>query len=419
MLFTNESTERSTSRMEIIREKLLHRISGWIPRPGKRIVRSAIGVAAYLLLCLLLQRLAPDFHLAPQVWSWNLAGGLSFAFLIEFGVAYAPVIFVAYLIPLFADGSAAISVWLVISFAAGNAAVFGLASYVAHRKMSRAHIDLEDRKALIVVLGLIPFASFAAALFSTLVWWFADVLLPGTLMEALLIKTFSNGMGLFLVAPFFLLIAIPLLNFDGERFDPFEEVETAVLTQGAILVHSVVGSVVAISIFGLDRFETYLLLFAPLTAMALRFELRGLAAGFMLVACTQRVMTFFGYRSLDGVSMETTVLLAMVSTLVIATVTTERNRAMNTAQRLATLILNAGARTARETLRTPGQEHDPNEPLRDLVREVQASDLHTIESDEIQAEHDRIIERLQELSHPLDSNVGKKHSLSTIHTKTG
>jgi PAS domain S-box-containing protein len=395
MLLTGQSTDKSSWLGSVLQEVASYRdrffeprrmVSPWtLNAQAKGVVLPATAVVTYLTFWLLLQSIAPDLHLLPGQWSWNLAGGLSFGFLIGFGLAYLPVVFLAHLFPLFGEASAGIGTLQGIALAVGTTAVYGLACHAARRALSAKNIDLEDRSMLAIVLVLVPFTALAAALVTALGWWLAGLLSPNMLVDAVLVKAFGNGMGLLAVSLFVPLNGIPLLNSLVERstsagfFRPLDWPVRDLLLGAGLLLVTAAASIAAFGGVDGDRFDVYLLVFVPLLAMGLRFGLRGLAGSLLVLGCVRAAVTVFQYSAEPGFALEATVLSAVLSSLIVASLATETERRQRAMQSQSALM-DAVSHATDRMLRTTDQEKDVNEVLRHLMNDIDATRLYVLEN---------------------------------------
>jgi hypothetical protein len=200
---------------------------------------------------------------------------------------------------------------------------------------------------------------------------------------------------LVLAAPFVLLNGIPLTNSLRPLSNPFALLDTRHLVQWAILIHIAAASVVAVRLFSMDRFEAYLLFFVPLLAMALRFGLPGLTSSFLTVGVTHTAMTFFEFVPVEGSSIETTLLTALISTAIVATLVSEHGQLLNAVDRQARLMMEATE-----------QDGDLKEVVKRLVREVEVAKRYLAENqdDPDRAGHRAVLAGSEEPKAPLDSH---------------
>ena len=395
MALTGESTGRiglyATLLREVVnyRDKLTKPAAGgrpWTFDPhAKEILRPTMAVAVYLALWMALQSTAPSLELLPREWTWNLGAGLSFGFLVGFGPAYGPVVFLAHLAPLLGDLGSVPLVWQTIAVAACNAVAYTLSAYMLRRAVAPNAVDLEERSALGLFVGLIPLASLMAALGSSV----NPSLQLDVSFELLGVHALSNAMGLIAVAPFVLLLGIPALEALTD-FSSFKRTAVTlyqslgvVLQTGALLALSVATYAVALGPVDGDRFEIYLLLFAPFVAAGLRFGLPGLAGSFLVVGCARMAMTAVNYANEYDLRVELPVLAAVLSALVVAALSSDGSRQLKTIHRQAALMDTVGVATDR-ILGTTEPDTDVSEVLGHLLAEVGATRVYVFENEDDQ-----------------------------------
>jgi PAS domain S-box-containing protein len=245
-------------------------------------VRTALVPLGYILLYVLLDWLTKTFQIFPGVVAWYPPAGLSFAFLLVFGMRFMPVVGLAslissYFIYRFQQPPAALIGWAFL--------VSGLYGMAAALLRQRIHIDLQLRRLRDVIWLMLSAAviSTVLAVISVSASVDSGTIPVSEIFEAVVHWWIGETIGVLTVTPFLLIHFMPRVRqFAGNPPDLSGKINRPDLSirhvagQAASLIATLY---LAFGVPALNAFQPLYLIAVPLTWIALHGGLYAVSVG--------------------------------------------------------------------------------------------------------------------------------------------
>ncbi|PYV18120.1 MAG: hypothetical protein DMG07_04540 [Acidobacteria bacterium] len=303
-------------------------------------LRSVLVGVVYLVLFALLDLLVARYEALPGVNHWYLPAGLSLGLLLAFGLQYAALVFVAYLVAnLMAPVPGSVLTALLDS--ACPTILFVLGSALLRGGFSGPPFRLEGRMAVLKFLLVGAIASVGSGYAVAVNLVMTGLLQWQEAVRAGLHGSLGTGTGILTLAPAVILYAAPLANLSRRRTTrrPARRADDALISLGprleALLLVGLLAGVGS-AVFGLrltHRFEIFALMSLPVAWTAQRRGLgvcgASVALAFALVVGLRLVQVGVG----ESTSLQVVLLGASLNGVLIGTVVADRRLGDETVRR--------------------------------------------------------------------------------------
>ncbi len=312
------------------------------PAERIRLKKEALTVAAiagcYLVLFVGMEALGLVFEAYPNLPAWYLGAGLTFAILLAFGPQYSPLVVAGLLISGLWLHALPITPTRIIIYAVSVTAVY-TASVVGLRYMiGRDRVDVACRQhSVLLILGTL-LTSVAAAAVSVLNLSAAGLIPWSEFFEVLLVAAMGNATGILCVAPFFLLVGYPAIEYWQKEFsragrltsaNPIRSLFTTE-NLGPALVYAVPTVGILICIFALPESEPFLKLCCislPLVWIALARGIDGMArVMFGLTTGAVILQLYYGYTAEATAELQSLFLVAALNGMLVGAVVSRKQQ---------------------------------------------------------------------------------------------
>ncbi|MGD0005739.1 MAG: diguanylate cyclase [Anaerolineaceae bacterium] len=392
-----------------------------VSNPLFRWIKPIVASAAFLAFFLLADRFSTLIQVSAGIPDWYPTSGVSLAFLILFGLEYAPVVFGAVLLTglWFHQVAFGLSLLILAIFVTSG---YGLTAYIINNVL---HIDPRlnrSRDATLLILTVLATSVIVAAL-NALVFLMDRRITTAGYQLALIQLWVTDAITILVVAPVFLVMRAPLKNlFTSSRASldaifHFLISQRMLLLASEILLQVALVAMVVMAIFSwtfTENSKPFYLCFLVLIAICLRHGIIGAVIGNAITATGVFLAGYFmAYQPVNIAELQLFLVTLSMTGLVLGSVVTENKdgeKALRAAearyrqmveQALIVIYIKAADRSGSILYISPQIEaltgYPPDEWVED--KNLWEKLLHPDDRDSVQSE----IKRMNETRQPLAS----------------
>ena len=302
-----------------------------VSNPVLRWTKPILVSTAFLAFFLLADRFSTLVQVSAGIPDWCPTSGVSLAFLILFGLEYAPVVFGAVLVTGLWVHQASFGVSLLI-LAIFVTCGYSLAAYIISNVL---HIDPRlnrSRDATLFILSVLATSVIVAAL-NALVF-LMDGRIPAASYQLALIQLWvTDAIAILIVAPVFLVMRTPLQNLFASRRTSIKAIFRLLISQrmllfvSEILLQAALVAVVVIAIFSwtfTENFKPFYLCFLVLIAICLRNGIIGAVIGNAITGIGVLLAGYFmAYQPVNIAELQFFLVTLSMTGLILGAVVTE------------------------------------------------------------------------------------------------
>ena len=298
---------------------------------SQQIFRFALIIALYLLLFFIFDVISHKYADLPGIVVWYPPAGLTYSFLLAFGIGFTPVVTIAYIFSSVFIYHMPQPAYLLFLWALVISLIYGTAAEILRK---RFHIDLELRKfrdvSLFIFTALIvsAFLAVLTVLSSTL----SSAIPRSEILHAIFHWWIGETVGVLTIAPFLLSFVMPWLKrfSEGQPFwlpshRSFPYPTLVVIGQGLSIVLTLFW------VFGprvFDEYQPFYLISLPLIWIALDHGFKGATLG-IVVSNFGMMLVMLVFRSdlADLGELQLLMIVNCIVALLMGAVVTERKQA--------------------------------------------------------------------------------------------